>query len=567
MNKAFLFIIINCSLLTINCFAQSPSWVWGKDAVCSPNGGGLAYAIAKDNSGHIYHTGIFGDSITFGTNTYYDTDTGFSATYLVKYDTAGNLIWARSSGGPGAAIVSAITTDGASNIYITGYYLGGSVSFGAFTLDTTDYDGIFMAKYDSAGNVLWAVICDSSSIGYPYGIATDLANNVYLTGTIYSPTIKFGPYSLTNNGLVNYFVVKYDSSAHVIWARKAGETGIDKTYGIVTDTIGNEYITGYFNSHQIVIGPDTLTNLGTHNVFIAKYDSSGNALWARGGGGIYGDMGLSIATDKRDNEYVTGQFTSPTINFGNDTLTTPGGETMFLVKYDASGNVQWATSSVNNFNCNCFPYNVAVDLNSNPVVIGCLGYPQVGLVTFDTTALNPPPDTHNPMYIVRYNSSGHSLWGKILVIGGGDDNTNGGVLYDANNIYICAEFETTPLVFNNDSLYNLGIHTPFLAKLEYNGNVGISNIEEHQNISIYPNPNDGNFTIAYHLSNNSQFSILNSQFIITDVMGREVHHQPITPNSSLLIQINISDLNNGIYFWKMISNNHILDNGKIVIIK
>lgn len=560
MKKVTLFITISCSLFTIHCFSQAPNWLWGRDAICSPNGGGLAFAIAKDGAGNIYHTGIFGDTITYGSNSYYDTDTGFSATYIAKYDSSGNILWARSSGGPGAAIVSAITVDGAANVYITGYYLGGSVSFGPYTLDTTDYDGIFMAKYDSSGNVLWAVICDSSSIGYPYGITTDLANNVYLTGTIYSPTIKFGNHILNNNGLVNLFIVKYDSAAHVIWAKKAGETGIDKTYGITSDTLGNEYVTGYFNSPQIVFGNDTLHNLGNHNVFIAKYDSSGNALWGRSGGGIYGEMGLTIASDKNNSEYIAGFFTSPTVTFGTDTLTSPGGETMFLAKYDAAGNIRWLTSSANGFNCNCFPYDVAVDQHSNPVVIGLLGYPMIGQVTFDTTILNPPPDSHNPMYIVKYDSAGHSLWGKIVILGGGDDNTNGGVICDSNNIYICAEFETNPLVFRNDSLYNYGIHSPFLAKLGHLDNVGIPEIEQHNSVSIFPNPNDGNFTI-YNMG------FTNYDLQITDLSGREVYHQSIINNSSHKTQIDISDLSNGIYFWKVINYNQIIGVGKVSLIK
>jgi len=68
------------------------------------------------------------------------------------------------------------------------------------------------------------------------------------------------------------------------------------------------------------------------------------------------------------------------------------------------------------------------------------------------------------------------------------------------------------------------------------------------NLSIYPNPTSGTFTLSY----NSQLPILNSQLKIYDVLGQQVYTQAITnPNKTT---INVSQLSNGVYFYQLINN-------------
>ncbi len=75
------------------------------------------------------------------------------------------------------------------------------------------------------------------------------------------------------------------------------------------------------------------------DIFLVKYDDSGNVLWAKSAGGTDWDEGNSVAVDAYGNIYVTGYFDSPTITFDSDNLTNAGNWDIFLVKYDASGTV------------------------------------------------------------------------------------------------------------------------------------------------------------------------------------------------------------------------------------
>ena len=93
-------------------------------------------------------------------------------------------------------------------------------------------------------------------------------------------------------------------------------------------------MTGFFSSPTITFGSYTLIKNGDINIFIVKYDPSGNVIWAKSACGTNEDAAWSIASDASENAYVTGSFGSPTISFGQDTLFLTGGSDVFLAKSD-----------------------------------------------------------------------------------------------------------------------------------------------------------------------------------------------------------------------------------------
>ncbi|MBI3501256.1 MAG: T9SS type A sorting domain-containing protein, partial [Bacteroidetes bacterium] len=99
-------------------------------------------------------------------------------------------------------------------------------------------------------------------------------------------------------------------------------------------------VTGYFLSPAITFGTTTLTNAGNYDIFIVKYDASGTVLWATSAGGTNSDVGRSIATDANGNVLVTGYFLSPTLTFGTTTLTNAGGWDMFIVKLGSTTGIE-----------------------------------------------------------------------------------------------------------------------------------------------------------------------------------------------------------------------------------
>ena len=130
------------------------------------------------------------------------------------------------------------------------------------------------------------------------------------------------------------------------WARQAqGQTpdgDLDMGRSVALDSQGNSYVTGIFRG-SLLFGSTQLTSLGDHDVFIAKYDPSGNVLWAKRAGSPDFEYGYDIAVDAAGNCYITGAF-SGTADFDNITLisTNPLDPDIYLAKFDTNGNAVWA---------------------------------------------------------------------------------------------------------------------------------------------------------------------------------------------------------------------------------
>ena len=167
------------------------------------------------------------------------------------------------------------------------------------------------------------------------------------------------------------------------WAKGVGGTDWDGIFATTIDTQGNIYVVGIFNSPTITFGSTTLTNNGEEDIFIAKYNSNGNVLWAKSAGGIYEDRALSVIVDASGNIVVTGSFNSPTITFGTTTLTNNGNYNIFIAKYNNNGDVLWAKSAGSNDE-DFVSSIVAVDATGNIIIAGSFSSPTI---TFGSTTL------------------------------------------------------------------------------------------------------------------------------------------------------------------------------------
>ena len=123
------------------------------------------------------------------------------------------------------------------------------------------------------------------------------------------------------------------------------------------DDEGNCYITGYFTI-DLTFGDSTLlagNELDLTNIFLAKYSTDGDILWAQcipgtGGptpfGGNLGDEGRDLSIDNQGNLLLTG-YISGTTTFGNDchtfNLVSENYKDVFVAKLNRDADLQWAT--------------------------------------------------------------------------------------------------------------------------------------------------------------------------------------------------------------------------------
>ena len=360
-----------------------PSVSWATNISGTNFDSGYGYGIATDSGGNVYVIGEYRGTATFGSTTL--NSIGSSDVFVAKYDTSGTVQWAKNIGGTSTDYGFGIATDSSGNVYVIGRYTG-NVTIGSTTLDGTGNGDVFVAKYDTSGTDQWARSIGGTGPDYGYGIATDSSGNVFVTGRYRGGTITFAPdTTLTNAGPYtdDAFVAKYDTSGTVQWARGFGGGDYDNGYGIATDSSGNVYVTGGFTG-SVTIGPGT-TLTGSdffENAFVAKYDTSGTVQWAKGITGQFTTArGQGIATDSDGNVYVTGYY-YPTATFApGTTLTSAGSNDVFVAKYDTSGTVQWA-ESIGGTGID-YGYGIATDSGGNVYVTGQYS----GSVTIGSTTL------------------------------------------------------------------------------------------------------------------------------------------------------------------------------------
>ncbi|MDP1747271.1 MAG: SBBP repeat-containing protein, partial [Bacteroidota bacterium] len=124
------------------------------------------------------------------------------------------------------------------------------------------------------------------------------------------------------------------------WAKRAGLYAFDLGYGVGTDNAGNVYIAGKYELNAY-FGGTYVKCAGNHDIYIAKYSPSGAFLWVRTAGGSSGDYAHALAVDGAGNSYLTGEM-EQTTRFGSVALTSRGSNDVFVAKYDTNGNLIWA---------------------------------------------------------------------------------------------------------------------------------------------------------------------------------------------------------------------------------
>jgi len=323
-------------------------FLWAKSFGGGSNDEG--YGVAVDGSGNVYVTGYFNSgTVDFnpGSTGGMLTTMGTEDVFLAKYDAGGNYLWAKNMGGTGADLGYSVAVDGSDNVYVTGYFISGSANFdpggtgGAGTLTTAGSNDAFLAKYDASGGFLWAKNIGGNSVEWSYDVAVDGSDNVYVTGYSVSATVDFDPGG--SGGVVNaagtaedVFLAKYDAGGNYLWAKSMGGDEGDVGRSVAVDGRGNVYVTGKFSSATAEFDPGgsggTLTNASpgggkggnTADLFLAKYDSSGNYIWAKAVGGSDEEEGWGNAVDGSGHVYMTGYFSSATVDFD------PGGSGVTL---------------------------------------------------------------------------------------------------------------------------------------------------------------------------------------------------------------------------------------------
>jgi len=343
--------------------------------------------------------------------------------FLLKTDASGNLRWAKTFGGSYYDEASSVqqTSDG-------GYIVAGyTYSFGA------GYNDIFLLKTDALGNLQWAKTFGGSSYDWASSVQQTRDGGYIVAGYTYS----FGA------GYTDIFLLKTDALGNLQWAKTFGGSNYELAYSVQQTSDGGYIVTGY-----------TLSFGAGGDVFLLKTDASGNLQWAKTFGGSYVDSAFSVQQTSDGGYIVAGG----TYSFG------AGYTDIFLLKTDALGNLQWAKT----FGGSDYELAFSVQQTSDGGYIVAGETRSFGAGIYD-------------VFLLKTNASGNLQWAKTF--GGSFDDWAYSVQQTSDGGYIMA-----------GRTFSFGAGSPdaFLLKTDANGNMGTCEIVE----SVTPTVNTPSPTVT-----------------------------------------------------------------------
>ncbi|MES2747971.1 MAG: T9SS type A sorting domain-containing protein [Bacteroidota bacterium] len=543
MKKFTLLLLIFLSSLL--SWSQIPNWNWGYNYE-SLNNDTRGITTTAPN-GDVYLIGNFSSSsITIGTHTLTNTgDANTSEIYIIKYNSLGTILWVKKEGGLKMDLVSSITTDLNGNFYLSGTFVT-QITFGTTTLNHSTA-GIFLTKYDSSGNVIWSKTTGSISDNcYANKIKTDASGNVYMVGNYRTPTVTFGSVVLTN---VNYdvndggtsFITKYDTNGNVLWAKGAQRTGAspypNNMQDLSVDSSGNIFVGGSFSTTTMQFDAITISNpeAPLHTIFMVKYDASGNALWAKVPTAPSPNNYINtVSTDASGNAYFSGGFRGTMTFDAVSVMASSSGSKLFTVKYNSSGVAQWAKTASTSGSSYSNIDSSDVDSSGNLYVTG----------TFSPNTINfgngivATSTGNGGLFVVKYNSSGTPLW--IRNAGSLDANSRLSIkCKNENEIYIAGFFYSAAVTFGGLTLNNVNAtNNVFIAKLLY---VPLSAATfTDANFEAAPNPVED---VLYFSEIDGNYS-----YSLVDGIGKKIAIGKLNPTTN---SISFTDFSAGLYFLEV----------------
>ncbi|MEO6670150.1 MAG: SBBP repeat-containing protein [Ferruginibacter sp.] len=478
-------------LLQLTAFCQVPALQWAK-TLGEPAGVDVFNKIIPLSNGDLISVGRFEGTVDFdpGPTVFNLTAGGAMDIVIAKYAGSGDFIWAKKIGGSVSGSSNShiidpadVIVDSSDNLYITGSYIG------TIDMDPTaaEYfllpppggaglDRIFVAKYNSTGDLQWAFgygandVSNNPSYNKGLGICIDTTGDLLVTGKFHR-TCDFDPgpglFELTSIGTFeDIFFAKYTADGNFVWAKKVGGAGIQDTpTGLITDSSNNVYICGFIAIEaDFDPGPGLAmvsSNNGGGDIFLAKYDVNGNYLWAfSAGSSVFYDIPSAIGFDEAGNILMTGYYTG-TVDFdpGAGTfnltsITSPGiVPDIFMVKYNTTGNLIWAKNLE----------GPGYKSSGNNILMDKFGRIFMAGSFYNTMDFDPSPavatldagPTGNAGFIAQYDNDGNYL--NAAAITGADTYLNPwGLFVDQfENIYFSGGFEREADFDMGVGIYNL----------------------------------------------------------------------------------------------------------------
>lgn len=515
--------------------------------------------------------------------------------FLVKFNSSGVRQWGTYYGGSLNEYGYNCTTDFLGNVYFvgrtysnTGTVIATSGSHQPFHNGSQD---AFIVKFNSSGVRQWATYYGGFGDEYGYGVATDNAGNVFLSGssdsgagTTIATVGSFQP--VNGGGFADAFVVKFDNAGSRQWGTYYGGSLYEQGVSCATDITGNVYLTGQTGSNTGTVmatagSHQPLFGGGFNDCYLVKFDATGAREWGTYYGETGDDYGLVCYVDNSYNVYVGGKTST---NTGTSIASTGAHQPIyagdnfdgFLVKFfdcpvlltDINGTnvtcngLSNGSATVNVIGGSGFTYNwlpvggnATITSNLAPGIYSCVFTNSCGATATETVLIIDPPTLS--ITAVTNNSALCSGSSATLTANGSGGAgsisytwSNGGAL----NTQVVSPTGTTNYSVTAIDINNCSVTTNITQNVVICTNIN-KLLKNDCGITLYPNPVNNQFFI------NIPYIIDKTYFVIYNSIGQMVVKQNIT---SINQQVSLAGFSNGLYTIVIFTNSENSYSSKII---
>lgn len=341
----------NCLLIK---YTSTGTAVWAKTVA----GGSLHShfnGVATDAAGNVFAAGHFAGAhlFTFGEGVTAQSPNSWDSALIVKYDSEGTALWARTIvAGPATTKYFDVATDAIGNAYVAGMQGTLTAEF-VYTYDAgvtaassalTDQIHGVVVKYDSDGSALWARSESNSDFGDAgstfNAIAATALGDVCAVGYQKNSGTSYygsGVSTAGTGGSENAVAVKYNSTGSAQWARVLRCT-VDpdnfnqrSTYnGVDFDVDGNIYVAGFHRGTMEMdygSGVSIVGGAEQYNGSVVSFNPNGLTRWVVASTTGYNSEFMSVVVDGSACVLAAGeQLGTGSYTYSNGLTVTPSPE-------------------------------------------------------------------------------------------------------------------------------------------------------------------------------------------------------------------------------------------------
>lgn len=359
-----------------------------------------------------------------------------------------------------------VVVDGKGKVYLAGLFSIPSVKLkDQVELQSNNYRAIFLAAFDEDGQALWAkaFYAEGPNQNTVDALSLSPQGDLYVAGS-FTRTLLVEKEKLSAPVARDVFVARFKTTGELVWARSFGGDGEERCAAMVVDATGHATIAGDTLSDKF--NGQALTLAGDTDLYVARLSAEGALVWVKSAGGTGADTLADLALDTKGDVYFAGSLGSSTkpISFGFSSLR-PKETSAVLGKIDTQGRFVWAKGFEGSGPI--LGRSVAWHQGTQGVRVYLSGQ-VAGSAIFDTLRFTAKGGYDG--FLLQTDDAGKALW--LRTFGGSGPQTDAvQQMQVAQNgeVVVLGVFDSDTLEAEQITLRNLGLFDPYLVRYDATG--------------------------------------------------------------------------------------------------